>query len=101
MPAIVTSYRAEIDTICRDNAVKRLDLFGSAASDAFAPGRSDFDFFVDLGDYDQTVGRRYLRLVSSLIRLFGRDIDVVTSRGIKDPEFLEEIERTRQPLYEA
>ena len=101
MPAIVSTHREQIARICRDNGIRRLDLFGSATHDGFTVGRSDLDFYVDLGEYDGTVGRRYLRVISSLIRLFGRDSDVVTTRGVRDDEFRAEIERTRHPLCEA
>ena len=102
MPAIVTTYLPQIEALCRENGIRRLDLFGSGATGAFDAGHSDLDFLVDLGEYDRTVGRRYLRLVSSLVRIFGRDIDVVTIRGVtKNPEFLAEIQRTRRTLYEA
>lgn len=101
MPAIVTMHRSEINQACRENGIRRLDLFGSGATDAFVSGRSDLDFFVDLGEYDRYVGRRYSRLVSTLIRLFGQDIDVLTTRSVTNPGLLAEIERTRRPLYEA
>ena len=33
----------ELSALCRQHKVARLELFGSAASDAFEPGRSDLD----------------------------------------------------------
>ena len=63
--------------------------------------RSDLDFYIDMGEYDRTVGTRYLKVVSFLARLYGRDIDVVTNRGLRNPTLRAEIEATRTPLYEA
>lgn len=101
MPPIIASQLDEIRRVCRENGIRRLDLFGSGAKGTFDPARSDLDFYVDLGDYDRTVGTRYLKVVSFLTRMFGPDIDVVTSRGIRNPAFRTEIEATRTPLYEA
>lgn len=101
MPYIIADQLDEIRQICRENGVRRLDLFGSAANGTFDPERSDLDFYVDLGEYDRTVGTRYLKVVSFLTRMFGRNIDVVTSRGIRNPAFRAEIELSRTPLYEA
>ena len=39
-----------IGGLCRAYGVKRLDRFGSAATDAFRPGSSDVDLVVDFGD---------------------------------------------------
>jgi predicted nucleotidyltransferase len=36
--------------LCREFQVKRLEIFGSAATDAFRPESSDFDFLVDFGN---------------------------------------------------
>ena len=101
MPEIVTMHRPEIERICRDNGVRRLDLFGSGATGGHMDGRSDLDFYVDLGEYDRAVGRRYARLVVGLMQLFGDDIDVLTTRSVKKEWLRDEIERTRRRLYEA
>lgn len=37
----------EISRLCRQFGVKRLDVFGSVATEAFDPARSDIDFVVD------------------------------------------------------
>lgn len=38
--------------LCRAYGVKRLDLFGSAATGSFEPGRSDVDLLADFGDME-------------------------------------------------
>ncbi len=101
MPDIVSRHQAEIERACRENGIRRLDLFGSGATGGFIDGRSDLDFYVDLGEYDRFVGRRYARLASILIQLFGDDIDLLTTRGVKKTWLRDEIERTRVPLFVA
>ncbi len=41
---------ATLPALCRRFGVRRLDLFGSAASGRFDPGRSDLDFVVSFAD---------------------------------------------------
>lgn len=101
MPDVVAMHRSKIAQVCRENGVRRLDLFGSGATGAFIAGKSDLDFYVDLGEYDQFVGRRYARLAVVLIDLFGEDIDLLTTRSVKKTWLRDEIERTRVPLFVA
>lgn len=55
---LVANKRDEIAALCRKYNIKRLDLFGSAATGAFDPATSDLDFVVDLGEYESGVARR-------------------------------------------
>lgn len=52
MASILDLHLAEIPDLCRRYGVARLELFGSAAGDAFDPQRSDLDFLVEF-DADQ------------------------------------------------
>src|SRR5437016_7919755 len=47
LPALIESHRGEIAAICARFRVRRLELFGSAATGAFDAARSDLDFLVD------------------------------------------------------
>ena len=49
MASVLDSHLAEIPDLCRRYGVARLELFGSAAGDAFDPQRSDLDFLVAAG----------------------------------------------------
>jgi uncharacterized protein len=40
----------QITELCQRYQVKRLEIFGSAATGAFKPEASDLDFVVDFGD---------------------------------------------------
>lgn len=44
----LTEHRDEVVALCRRFGVRRLDVFGSATSGEFDPGRSDIDFLVEL-----------------------------------------------------
>ena len=49
MHSIIESRRDEVRMLCRRFGVQSLDVFGSAAGEAFDPQRSDIDFVVDFG----------------------------------------------------
>lgn len=97
----VAEKREEIVELCRRFRIRQLDLFGSAATGSFDPARSDIDFVVDLGDYDENVGVRYMDLAVALEDLLGFPIDLVTERSIRDPFFRAAINSQRETLYEA
>lgn len=102
MESAVTERRRDIEILCRRFGVRRLDLFGSAASGAFDPATSDFDFLVDLGDQPQgAYADAWFGLRESLEALLGRPVDLVTEGSVTNPYLRASIERTRQPLYGA
>jgi predicted nucleotidyltransferase len=102
MIAIVEEQKPELSELCRRYQVERLDVFGSATTERFAPDQSDLDFVVRFGDRQPTgdYADRYLDFAEALERLFHRPVDLVTEESIRNPFFRREIEATRQLLYE-
>ncbi len=100
MIALVADKRHEIATLCRTFGIHKLDVFGSAATEAFDPQTSDIDFLVDLGGYEPGVAMRYLDFADALEDLLGRDVDLVTEDSIRNPYFRRSVEQTREPVYE-
>lgn len=99
---VLADHTDAVGRLCRRFNVQRLDLFGSAAHGGFDPNRSDLDFLVDfqpaaLDDYSNT----YFGLLEALEELFKRSVDLVVRSAIKNPYFLESVEATRTPVYEA
>jgi predicted nucleotidyltransferase len=99
---LIRDQREAIDTICRRYRVKTLEVFGSAATGLWDPMRSDLDFLVQFhplgpgGLFDF-----YFDLKNDLEDLFGRNVDLVSARGIRNPYFLESVNRSRQVLNAA
>jgi predicted nucleotidyltransferase len=81
--------------------VKRLDLFGSAASDGFDPEASDLDFVVSFERRDfPELFDRYFGLEEDLEALFGRGVDLVMEGALeKSPRFAKGVEDSRVLLY--
>ena len=99
-PEPLAAHRAAIARLCQRFGVARLALFGSAASGNFEPGRSDYDFLVELDP--QATGSRAQRLIAfadAMEALLGAQIDLVNPRYIRNPYFAAEVERTRVPVY--
>jgi predicted nucleotidyltransferase len=95
-------HMSEVEALCRRYGVRRLELFGSATGDGFHPAKSDIDFLVEFDDPELPgYADRYFGLMESLQELFGRPIDLVVDRAIRNPYFREAVERTKQLLYAA
>src|SRR5688500_18530260 len=102
MEAIVTQRRSELAELCRRYRVQRLELFGSAADDRFDPARIDLDFHVEfLPLVEGEHADAYFGLRESLASLFGRCIDLVMTKSIRNRYFLQQIEPTRTLMYAA
>lgn len=99
MNSIISDNLAQITALCRKFGIRKLDLFGSAATGAFNPARSDLDFVVDLGPYDDAIADRYLDFADALEALFGRSVDLVTEKSIANPYFRHQVETQRTPVY--
>jgi hypothetical protein len=100
---LVSQHIDDIAELCRRYQVRRLDLFGSAATERFDPQSSDLDFLVTyLPDADPDPWfRKYLELQQALTELLGRPVDLVFDQPFRNPYFAQAVEETRTPLYAA
>lgn len=102
MIALVEQHLPALRRLCRRFNVKRLDLIGSSAGKGFRPETSDLDFLVALDESSPAeYTESYFGLAGELERLFGRRVDLVTERSVRNPYFRRVVEATRQPLYEG
>jgi len=100
--ALVESKRAELERLCREHHVRRLDLFGSAIREDFDPQQSDLDFVVEFGPPASGNGfDQYFDFKFGLERLFTRSVDLVEMQTVTNPFVREQIERTRTRLYDV
>ena len=102
MIADIAARRAEIHDLCRRFGVRRLDLFGSAARGDFDPARSDLDFLYEFEDKPPGgYADAFFGLKESLELLFGRPVDLVAEKSIRNPYFRASVEQARAALYAA
>ena len=102
MPVVpeVSERQAEIEALCREYGVLRLEVFGSATGEHFH-AESDVDFLVEFADTGPGYADRFFGLLEALEKLFGRSIDLVIASAIRNPYFKESVDETRQLLYAA
>lgn len=100
MIALIEQRRPEIAALCRRFGVRRLEVFGSAATGGYREDTSDLDFLLEF-DAPASPGYadRYFGLLEALESLFGRPVDLVVPSAIKNPYLRESVERIRTLLY--
>ena len=100
MIALITEKREGIAEHCRRLNVRRLEVFGSAATGTFDPEKSDIDFLVEFGNFNSPgILGRYLDLAESLEALFGKKVDLVTTDSVKNPFFRANVEAEKELVY--
>src|SRR6476619_7241635 len=93
-------HQTELEQLCRTYHVRRLELFGSAATGRDRPGESDLDFLVDFEPLPPgAYARAYFDLLHALEALFQRPIDLVASDTIDNPYFRRSVEETKVLIY--
>jgi predicted nucleotidyltransferase len=97
----VEAHRDDVVLLCRRYGVARLELFGSAATGTFDPARSDLDFLVEFDDNPKDLFKRYFGFKEALEARFGRGVDLVMIGAMRNPYFIESVNRTRQLIYAA
>jgi predicted nucleotidyltransferase len=102
MDPVVRDRMTSLPNVCRAHRVRRLVLFGSAATDGFDEQSSDIDLVVEfqampLAEYADN----YFALLAALQELFGRRVDLVERPAIRNPYIKQAVEETQVPLYDA
>lgn len=103
MVRLIEDNREALKDLCVQYQVRRLELFGSALTGKnFEAEQSDLDFLVEFmplkpGEYADA----YFGLLEDIENLFNRHVDLVMPRAIKNPYFLEAINKNRKVLYAA
>lgn len=102
LPNIFGESKALSD-ICRRFHVRRLDLFGSAATGhGFDPARSDLDFLVTFQELGSaSYADMWFGLQDALQALSGRPVDLLSDVAIKNPYLRRRVDSERRLLFEA
>ena len=98
----VEEHSVELKELCLRYEVGRLELFGSAVRGEFMEGKSDLDFLVEfLPSAIASYADNYFGLLEGLEELFGRPVDLVVERAIRNPYFRQSVEETKSLIYAA
>lgn len=94
---------AALPALCRRFGIRRLDLFGSAATGRFDPNRSDLDFLVSFDELlpPAAYADAWFGFRAELETLFGRPVDLLTEAALENPFLRRQVEAERRPLFPA
>mgnify|MGYP001144895337 FL=1 len=87
--------------LCLKHKVKTLAVFGSILTDRFND-QSDVDLLVNFDTTDHEKWdyvTNYFDFRDALERLFGRKVDLVVEKGLKNKYFIANVNRTKQMIY--
>lgn len=98
--ASIAAKKELVGEICRRRHVRKLEIFGSATRPDFDPERSDVDLIAHFDPREDLLDA-YFGLKAELEALFGRPVDLLTARPVRNPYLRESIEQSRQALYAA
>lgn len=102
MNAHLKALMPEMVAACRRHHVRRLELFGSATGSEFDASSSDIDFLVEFAPLPAgAYFEHYFELLEELSKLTDRPVDLVVARAIRNPYFLESVNRSRELVYAA
>jgi len=101
MIGLIKDNYESLNNLCKQYRVQRLEVFGSALTgEGFDSESSDLDFLVEFlplqpGEHADC----YFGLLEALQDMFQRHVDLVETKAIRNPYFLESINRNRREIY--
>ena len=99
MNKILTENIDKIEEACVEHHVESLFAFGSVCTDKFHEN-SDIDLLVafkpmEAGDYSDN----YFQVSEVFENIFQRSVDLVTNKSLKNPYFIDSLNKTKTLLY--
>lgn len=103
MNGLIARREDELKTLCERHGVERLAVFGSALRQDFSVETSDLDFVVEFPAKipSDRHAAAYFGLLEDLEGLFGRSVDLVEPRSVRNPYIKQEIEDNQEAVYGA
>lgn len=98
---LIELHLKEIFDLCRKHRVKTLSVFGSILTDRFND-QSDVDLLVNFDTTDHEKWdyvTNYFDFQEALESIFGRKVDLIVEKGLKNKYFIQNVNRTKQLIY--
>ena len=89
-----------IEAFCAKWRVKEFSLFGSAVTEDFS-SQSDIDILIELQPGHGLTLYDWVDMIDELKAIFGRNVDLVAKRGLKNPVRRREVLETAEVIYAA
>ena len=95
----LNQYNEQIADLCRRYSVERLFAFGSVLTDRFND-ESDVDLIVDISDESPLeYADNYFNLKFGLSDLFGRPVDLLENKALRNAQMRKHIDESKQLIY--
>ena len=94
---LAPEYHIKIREYLKDKPVFKAYLFGSYAREE-ADEDSDIDILLEL-DYSEHIGLEYVQMKLDIEKILNRPVDLVTEKSLKNPYFINSINKTKTLLY--
>ena len=96
---LIQAHTKELHKACEQSQVKELYVFGSVLTDQFDLD-SDIDFIVTIDESDPLeYTEYYFQLKFALEKIFGRKIDLLEQKAIRNKVFQDMVDREKQLVY--
>lgn len=86
--------------LCKRHKIKELSLFGSALRDDFRPD-SDVDLLLVFEEGHRPGIDEYLEMLDDFEAFFGREVDLVHLKYLRNPFLRHEVLKTRKVIHAA
>jgi predicted nucleotidyltransferase len=93
-------YQERINHLCQKYGIARFEIFGSALRKDFGDD-SDIDCLIDFVEDGKNYFERFFEFKYELESLFGRPVDLIVRKAIRNPYLIQETEETKQLVYAA
>lgn len=99
MHQFLQSKLPQLTQICQKHRVSKLYAFGSILTDRFND-ESDIDLIAEIDEPDPLVnGELRWSLYDELYELFQRKVDMISEKNLKNPFFIQELNKTKLLIY--
>ena len=96
---IVDKNIEDLKMLCTMYNVEKMYLFGSALNSNFNK-KSDIDLLVKFKSFDLSkYFDNYMDLKERLEKLFGREVDLVEEQTLRNPIFINSINKSKELIY--
>lgn len=98
MIALIEDRLADLRRLCAEHNIRRLHLFGSAATGDFTD-QSDLDFLVEFKPEAYQSTWFYIDVLLELQKMFDRKIDLLDTEAVDNPFLAKTVNETKVLLY--
>ncbi len=100
MVDLISDNLDAVADLCRKYGVRKLEVFGSAATGEFDPETSDIDLIYEFSDTSPGLVKRFLAFADDLEAVFGRRVDLIANGPLENPYFRYAVNKSRITIYE-